>query len=117
MIHPEIYRPGQALFYRGHLPYGLFVLCWGSLVLTSSRRESTTGRRVNAPALVGLRYVLKERHYPFTGVTARESGLGFIPKSLLWEWIEKKEPLIVRHLPALNIRVSGGLSRAMGDRN
>lgn len=81
---PMDFKKGQVLFYRGHLPYGVFVLVSGTVQLMY---ENASGSKVKArlPEFVpfGLDFVTMNAEYPCTAVAESDINVLFLPKSVI----------------------------------
>ncbi|MFH1262742.1 MAG: cyclic nucleotide-binding domain-containing protein [Pseudomonadota bacterium] len=88
-IPPTHFSPGQVLFYRGHLPYGVLVIYSGLADLRLRVSDPKRSRsRVGPNTVLGLRNVLREEPYPLTAVVLEEIEASFVEKTVLSEWLE-----------------------------
>lgn len=78
------FKKGQILFYKGHFPYGVFVLLSGRVKLvheTEARVEEIYYLLKNEP--FGLDLIVLDQEYPCVAIAEEDTKVLFIPKSLL----------------------------------
>lgn len=80
------FAASQILFYRGHLPAGLWVLVRGEVVL---REDGAVTAYVVGPALLGLKDLMATAPYPFTAQTMTACELAFIGKEELQPYLHR----------------------------
>lgn len=78
------YHKDQVLFYESHLPYGIFVILSGSVMLVN---EDKDGNPIEVSASlfnpIGFDILFAKQKYPFTAVARSDVKALFIPKSSL----------------------------------
>lgn len=74
------YAPSQVLFYRDHVPMGLWVLHKGEVVL---REDGRITAYVVGPCLLGLKELMARTPYPLTAQAMTTCEMGFIGKEEL----------------------------------
>ena len=99
--HPKKhYSAGQVLFYEGHKPYGVYVIHSGSLQLKQVEHKKTSRLTIGSLQIVGLSNLLDNRPFGYTAIVAKDLVASFAEKSLVMEYLEKKDPLITQHVNA-----------------
>mgnify|MGYP006990012433 CR=1 FL=1 len=81
----HLYSVEQILFYRAHLPYGVFAVFTGSIRLEYGRSDKmkiVSGR----PLLLGLRAILEGRDYPATAVVNDRAWVSFFDRAWIGQW-------------------------------
>jgi CRP-like cAMP-binding protein len=75
------FRPGQVIFYQGHVPNGVYILLSGDVVASrgESGREQTVAN-IPLKSLIGLDPLLAESEYPYSAIVQSEAELVFIPR-------------------------------------
>jgi len=75
------FRPGQVVFYQGHVPNGVYILLSGDVVATRGElgREQTVAN-IPLKSLIGLDPLLAESEYPYSAIVQSEAELVFIPR-------------------------------------
>lgn len=78
------FKKGQVLFYRGHLPYGVFLLVSGKakLLYENASGQKTTARFPESVPF-GFDFIAMGSAYPCTAVTESDVSVLFLPKSTL----------------------------------
>jgi hypothetical protein len=88
-VPPSRFAAGQVLFYRGHLPYGIWVVHSGAATLQPRRSDShKPSLQVGRNTILGLSNIIKEEPYPLTAVVVEEIEASFVEKSLLSIWMK-----------------------------
>lgn len=86
------YHKGQVLFYKGHLPYGVFIIMSGQVSLVGSEQD---GQDQGLPVLpynpIGFDVLLSQQHYPFTAIAKSDVKAAFIAKSSLNKLCQPRE--------------------------
>jgi CRP/FNR family transcriptional regulator len=83
------YEPGQVLFYRGHLPYGVFILHEGKVDFRVGETDRHSMFQAGAGTMLGLSSLLADRPYPLTAVVLEKVRVSFAGKSQLLDWVKK----------------------------
>lgn len=82
-VEVQEYPANRVLFYKSHLPYGVYILYDGLLKFTVQKYQDLFNHQRIYPMLIGYSSALYHNPYP-TGVsTASRSKIGFIPNSML----------------------------------
>lgn len=82
-IEVQEYPANRVLFYKGHLPYGVYILYDGLLNFTVQKYRDLFNHQKAYPMLIGYSSALHREPYPTEVSTASKSKIGFIPNSLL----------------------------------
>ena len=106
-LPPGQYRKGQALFYQGHYPYGIFLIHSGRLELHDQRKEIALPFELGKGMLIGYELLQTEAPYPYTGIVAEDLEASFLDISLFLEWFSRRNPL----LPMEVLRRPTGVSK------
>ncbi|HLG18440.1 MAG TPA: cyclic nucleotide-binding domain-containing protein [Bdellovibrionota bacterium] len=100
-IPPSRYKAGQVLFYRGHLPYGLFVIHEGAVELRITEKDLHAPLKAGPGAMLGLASLVANQPYPLTALVVNDVLVSFTEKSTLLHWIQHSDPLLVHELKFL----------------
>jgi hypothetical protein len=93
-IPPSRAKEGQILFYKGHFPYGAYVLHSGILELLPNGGAAHPPRLVKAPAILGLWAVHQGEPHPATAIVRRTAVYSFVDKRWLSRLIAERDPLL-----------------------
>lgn len=89
------YHKGQVLFYKGHLPYGIFIIVSGQVHLVGTEE---TNPEQGFPALlynpIGFDLLFSRQCYPFTAIAQSDVKAVFIAKSSLNKLCQQSEPVL-----------------------
>lgn len=83
------FRPGQVLFYEGHLPYGLFILLDGEVIVDLSQRK----KKIKPKHLLGVDAFLNNSSYSFTAKAATKCKVSFLSKQAFKEDLHNYEDI------------------------
>jgi CRP-like cAMP-binding protein len=89
-VPPIRFRPGQVLFYRGHLPYGIMIIHSGSADLRLREGDLRTHVRVGPCTVLGLSNLLNEQPYPRTAVVVETLEASFVEKTRILSWVKDR---------------------------
>lgn len=92
--------PGHILFYKGHNPYGIFIVYSGTIELHYNQRSTISIHTVCGPSILGLTEAVQDTPYLATAQARSPTILSFFDKFLLSQWIAQKDRLILKHLKA-----------------
>lgn len=85
-VHHQ-YHKGQVLFYKGHTPYGIFIIVSGKVGLFGSEHmDPNEAFQASLQSPIGLDVILSHQCYPFTAVAQSDVKAVFIAKSSLDEF-------------------------------
>ncbi len=79
------FHRGQILFYKGHLPAGLFVLYAGSVSFKTSKIKKVM---TQTPSILGLHELVKDAPHSTTCFAKSDVESIFIPKSALLSYLQ-----------------------------
>jgi CRP-like cAMP-binding protein len=97
-VPPARFKPGQILFYRGHLPYGLLVIHSGLADLRLRATDPRKSRlRVGPNTVLGLSNLLREEPYPLSAVILEETEVSFVEKTLFSVLVSDGETVPLPH--------------------
>lgn len=82
-IEIQEYPANRVLFYKGHLPYGIYILYDGLLNFTVQKYQDLFNHQKVYPMLIGYSSALHREPYPTEVSTASKSKMGFIPNSMM----------------------------------
>ncbi len=106
----SVYRKGQLIFHEGSRPSGLFVVHTGKVKIFKIGEEGREQiiRFAKTGDIIGYRALLSDDLYMASATTMEESGICFIPRSLINELIAKEPsfPLQVMKLLSNDLRVA-----------
>lgn len=88
---PIRFRPGQVLFYRGHLPYGILIVHSGSADLRTRETDRKVRFRVGPNNVLGLANLADEEPYSRTAVVVEEMEASFVGKTAIRDWIRDRD--------------------------
>jgi CRP-like cAMP-binding protein len=115
-VSPNDYLPGSILFYRGHLPYGVFVIHSGAVELRVSEKDDRSAIPAGPDTMIGLSSLIAGKPYPVCAVVVEKTVASFVGKTVLLDWIKKKDPFLPSELNLLKkaspIPIRGGKGRA-----
>lgn len=104
----NIYRKGQLVFHEGSRPSGLFVVHSGKVKIYKIGEEGREQiiRFAKTGDIIGYRALLSDDLYMASASTMEESGICFIPRTLIKELIAKEPsfPLEVMKLLSIDLR-------------
>lgn len=85
----QVYKKDQIIFYKGHLPYGLFILASGRVEVCLGKRREI----VSEHSFLGLTSFLKNHPYNSNAKALSDCIFYFISK-LAFQEIETKYPAV-----------------------
>ena len=106
----SVYRKGQLIFHEGSRPSGLFVVHTGKVKIFKIGEEGREQiiRFAKTGDIIGYRALLSEDLYMASATTLEESGICFIPRTLIHDLIDKEPSFPLQIMKLL----SGDLRRA-----
>jgi CRP-like cAMP-binding protein len=81
----HIFKPGQVIFYEGHLPYGLFILLDGTIEMINKKNCE----KINAGAILGINSFLNSDFYSGTAKAVTSCKVNFLSKSTFHDLAQK----------------------------
>lgn len=84
------YRKGQTFFYKGHVPYGLFVLISGEVEIKYGKDRV---ERVESPAFLGISAFMKKSFYAGTAKALSNCEIYFLSFSVYKNLIAEKHQI------------------------
>lgn len=104
----SVYRKGQLVFHEGSRPSGLFVVHTGKVKIYKIGEEGREQiiRFARSGDIIGYRALLSDDLYMASATTMEESGICFIPRTLINELIAKETsfPMQVMKLLSVDLR-------------
>lgn len=85
------YHKGQTIFYKGHLPYGIYIFSSGKVGLVTGEKGSD---QIEAPnnVCIGLDSILADETLPFTAVAHSEVVGYFVCKAAVQKYLCQFSP-------------------------
>lgn len=81
----HFFKPGQIIFYEGHIPYGLFILLDGTIEIC----VDNTSEKLEGCAILGINSFLNTRYYPVTAKAITTCKVNFLSKTAFHELSDK----------------------------
>ena len=72
------FKPGQIIFYKGHVPYGLYILTEGTIEINYNKKSSEKVRAVNA---LGVNSFIEEDCFSGTAKALSLCTVAFLSKN------------------------------------
>lgn len=80
------FRQGQVLFYQGHHPTGLYILCHGEVLFSPANRAEP---HKQTPRLLGAQPLLEGSEHPATCTAASDVDVTFVSRGQIQRLIGK----------------------------
>lgn len=84
------FKPGQVVYYKEHLPYGIFFLVKGLAEIKGSRKSE----KIEPIKILGLNSFLKNKSYPFTVKALSVCTVKFLSTTAYNDLIKKRDPIL-----------------------
>lgn len=89
------FHPGQMLFYRGHKPYGVYIVLSGRVKLVRNHGDSNKDdfefRNMPVGYTVGFDLILCDTVYPCTALAEDHVKALFVSRSNILSWFEDQK--------------------------
>lgn len=113
----NVYKKRQVVFYEGHMPHGLFVVCAGSVKVFKSdtKGHQLTTRLAHQGDILGYRALLSKEPYSATAEAMEDSCLAYIDDGKFREFLAKHQVLALKMLTKLahDVRLAEDKARDM----
>ena len=90
-ITTHIFRPNQVIFYKGHFPYGIFILLKGEIKLEYSEKVS---ENVKECSILGINSLLNNTEYLYTVKTVSTCKVCFLSTNIYKDLLLKNHPIV-----------------------
>lgn len=84
------FNQGQIIYYKDHLPYGLFFLTDGFVEI----KKGKIVRKISPLKILGVNSFLNKKAYPYTVKAISDCTFKFLSSANYKELIMKKDPLL-----------------------
>lgn len=84
------FNQGQVIYYKDHLPYGLFFLTDGAVEIKKGKKT----KNLIPLKVLGVNSFLNKKAYPYTVRALSDCTLKFLSSSSYRELLIKKDPLL-----------------------
>ncbi|GIW21410.1 MAG: hypothetical protein KatS3mg068_0417 [Candidatus Sericytochromatia bacterium] len=81
----------QVIYYKGHYPYGIFIVSDGEILIEKSKRNKVIAK---APIILGYDSFIKNEKYSTTSITLTKSNVFYISKTRYYEEIHNKNEIL-----------------------
>lgn len=100
----NIYKKRQVIFYEGHRPHGIFIVCQGRVKTykTDNKGHQLTTRIANQGGILGYRSLLAGEAFSATAEAMTDSCLAYIPENVFRDFITKHQGLTLKMLTHLS---------------
>lgn len=86
---PLRFKRGQALFYQGHNPYGIYWISKGEVSLIHTDEGGERMERREKGAILGLEELTRGETYLYTAEASSNCEVIFIDKNMFQEWLDQ----------------------------
>jgi hypothetical protein len=93
ILPPHSYLPEQILFYAGHHPYGVIIICDGMVSLLD-KHDQPTDLHIQSGNMVGLHQLILKEPFVFTGKAVNTIQAIFAVKTLFFNLIRQNSRLL-----------------------
>jgi len=99
----NIYKKRQVVFYEGHMPHGVFIVCRGRVkVYKSDHKGHQLTMRIASPGdLLGYRALVARQPYTATAEALEDASLSYIDETAFRSFLEKHNILALKLLTHL----------------
>jgi signal-transduction protein with cAMP-binding, CBS, and nucleotidyltransferase domain len=73
----HVFKPGQIIYYEGHMPYGLFILLEGKIEILNNGSSD----KLETGAVLGVNSFLNSQGYSATAKAITECKVSFLSKA------------------------------------
>lgn len=110
----NVYKKRQVVFYEGHRPHGVFLVCSGRVKIYKSdhKGHQLTVRIANHGDILGYRALLAAEPYSATAEALEDSSLAYIDETRFKAILAKHQVLALRMLTQLARDVRGAEDKA-----
>ncbi len=110
----NIYKKRQVVFYEGHLPHGVFLVCQGIVKVykTDNKGHQLTTRIAHQGDILGYRALLAGEPYAATAEVMADSCLAYIGDTKFKEFLFKHQGLALKMLTHLSRDVRAAEDKA-----
>ncbi len=110
----NVYKRRQVVFYEGHRPHGVFLVCSGRVKVYKSdhKGHQLTVRVVQAGDLLGYRALLAGEAYSATAEALDDSSLAYIDETRFKATLARHQVLALKMLTQLSRDVRGAEDKA-----
>lgn len=113
----NVYKKRQVIFYEGHKPHGIFVVCRGRVKIykTDDKGHQLTTRIADQGDILGYRALLSGEPYSATAEALEESCLAYIDEVRFKALLVRNQPIALRVIMRLakDVRVAEDKARDM----
>ncbi|MEK7765996.1 MAG: Crp/Fnr family transcriptional regulator [bacterium] len=113
----NVYKKRQVVFYEGHMPHGIFIVCAGSVKIykSDSKGHQLTTRLAHQGDILGYRALLSKEPYSATAEAMEDSCLAYIEEAKFREFLAKHQVLALKMLTKLaqDVRLAEDKARDM----
>lgn len=113
----NVYKKRQVVFYEGHMPHGVFIVCAGSVKVYKSdtKGHQLTTRLAQQGDILGYRSLLSKEPYSATAEAMEDSCLAYIDDAKFREFLAKHQVLALKMLTKLahDVRIAEDKARDM----
>jgi CRP-like cAMP-binding protein len=113
----NVYKKRQVVFYEGHMPHGVFLVCSGSFKVYKSdgKGHQLTTRIAHRGDILGYRALLGREAYSATAEAMEDSCLAYIDEARFKEFVARHQVLALRMLTKLaqDVRLAEDKARDM----
>lgn len=99
----NVYKKRQVVFYEGHMPHGVFIVCRGRVkVYKSDHKGHQLTMRIASPGdLLGYRALVARTPYTATAEALEDAALSYIDETAFRSFLEKHNILALKLLAHL----------------
>jgi CRP/FNR family transcriptional regulator len=99
----NVYKKRQVVFYEGHMPHGVFIVCRGRVkVYKSDHKGHQLTMRIASPGdLLGYRALVARQPYTATAEALEDAALSYIDETAFRTFLEKHNLLALKLLTHL----------------
>jgi len=99
----NVYKKRQVVFYEGHMPHGVFIVCRGRVkVYKSDHKGHQLTMRIASPGdLLGYRALVARTPYTATAEALEDASLSYIDETAFRSFLEKHNILALKLLAHL----------------
>ena len=86
----NVFRKGQTIFYKGHSPYGLYILVTGEVDVIYSDKDV---EKVDSSSFLGVSAFLKKSVYSASAITLTNCNVYFLSTGVYKDLLEQNNTL------------------------
>lgn len=113
----NVYRKRQVVFYEGHMPHGVFIVCQGRVKVykADNKGHQLTTRIADQGDILGYRALLSKEPYSATAEAMEDSSLAYLDEVKFKEFLGRHQVLALHMLMTLaqDVRLAEDKARDM----